>query len=362
MTFFAAWLSSRAERFMLTWSLGLLLVVGNILAFSSYNQVYNPFVGALAFALLVFGLAVIFGAAREFRLRRPRGQMILSIGIPGAVFVALPFALGLDGLGVIIGNLLAALLLGATAIEYWAGRKEAPLPIFAVVLLYAVCALSFLPCAALVILAGNLSIGAAPSNWAEDLNLTICIITLTGIGALSLSLNQSRLTQRHRHEAETDVLTGLLNRRAMFDRYGSSMLPANVAMILFDLDDFKSINDRFGHAVGDAVLRKFTAALRSAAGPDDLAVRMGGEEFALLVLEASTEGALKSAEAVRLAFEAEAMLTDAGLLQTTVSAGLCFSDAPIALEESLRRADSALYRAKRDGRNRVVACNLRLVA
>ena len=362
MTFFAVWLSSRAERFMLTWSLGLLLVVGNILAFSSYSRDYNPMVGALAFALLVFGLAVIYGAAREFRLRQPRGQLILSIAIPAGVVVALPFALGLDGLGVIIGNLMAAGFLLATAAEYWAGRKEAPLPIFGVVVLYAICGLSFLPCALIVLVEGQMAIGVPPRNWAEDLNLTVCIVTLTGIGALSLSLNQSRLTQRHRHEAETDALTGLLNRRALFDRYGSGDLPADTAVILFDLDDFKSINDRFGHAVGDAVLRKFTAALRTGLAPGDLAVRMGGEEFALVMLASSTEGALAAAEQVRSAFEGEAMLTDAGLLQTTVSAGLCFSDAPVALEESLRRADSALYRAKRDGRNRVVACNLRLVA
>lgn len=362
MTFFVVWLSARAERFMLTWSLGLLLLMGNIFAFTAYSTRFELAVGALAFGLLTTGLAVVLGAARQFRTRRSGLRLMLMAGVPAVAISTLPFAFGLDGLGAIIGNLVAALLLMGTAAEYWRGRREAPLPIFGLTLLYTVLGLSFLPCAVVIAMSSGLQLSEAPNGWAEDLNLVIAIIGMTGIGALSLSLNQSRLASRHRREAETDALTGLLNRRALFERHGRAELPARTAVILFDLDAFKAINDQHGHAAGDLVLRRFTAAINEVIGPGNTVSRMGGEEFAVVLLGATAESALQAAERVRALFEHEPIAAEGGMLSATVSAGLCFSEQPVSLDDALRSADTALYRAKRDGRNRVVACNLRLVA
>src|SRR6185312_10330108 len=81
----------------------------------------------------------------------------------------------------------------------------------------------------------------APENWAETINLIVSLTDIAGIGALSLGLNQVRLARRHKRDAETDSLTGLFNRRALFER--AKQLPATVAVIVFDIDHFKQVND-----------------------------------------------------------------------------------------------------------------------
>src|SRR5690606_35980742 len=121
-------------------------------------------------------------------------------------------------------------------------------------------------------------------------------------------------------------------------------LPARTAVVLFDLDAFKTINDQHGHAAGDLVLRRFTAAVRDRAGTTDMAARMGGEEFALVLIGTTAELALQRAERIRRLFAGEAIATESGLVTATASAGLCFTEEPIPLDEALRRADAALYR------------------
>ncbi|TGR62438.1 GGDEF domain-containing protein, partial [Mesorhizobium sp. M2D.F.Ca.ET.223.01.1.1] len=101
-------------------------------------------------------------------------------------------------------------------------RAEAPVHLIGVSLLYSLTAASFVLCAAVLAWDGKLVLGHAASNWAEDLSLVIVIASMTGIGALSLALNQGRLARHHQREAQTDALTGLLNRRALFDLHGKT--------------------------------------------------------------------------------------------------------------------------------------------
>ncbi|HUH76490.1 MAG TPA: GGDEF domain-containing protein, partial [Devosia sp.] len=199
--------------------------------------------------------------------------------------------------------------------------------------------------------------------WAEDLNSIVIIIGLTGIGALSLTLNQFRSVKLHRRQAMTDALTDLMNRRALFERFTAGALPEGSAVVMFDLDHFKSVNDLLGHAVGDQVLKMFAGLLRAGARPGDAAARLGGEEFCM-VLEASPHrSAAAVAETIRAAFEATAMSPCDGTVNTTVSAGVAISGVGgEPFEDLLRRADDALYRAKSAGRNRVHAPGPRLVA
>lgn len=205
-------------------------------------------------------------------------------------------------------------------------------------------------------------LGHAPNNWAEELNLIVSIAALAGVGALSLALNQARLARSHRREARTDVLTGLLNRRALFDTFNDGDLPPFTSLVVFDLDDFKAINDTYGHALGDEVIRQFAATLRSEIRAIDTAARLGGEEFAVVLPRSRSETAVQVAERVRRAFGEASVATAKGALRCTVSAGVASAAAGgEPLSEVLRRADDALYVAKRNGRNRVVAEPLRLV-
>ena len=171
---------------------------------------------------------------------------------------------------------------------------------------------------------GKLVLGHAPSNWAEELSLIIVIASMTGIGALSLALNQGRLARHHRHNALTDPLTGLLNRRALFDLHGDAPVGAFTAVVVFDLDNFKAINDEFGHATGDEVLKVFAKELAGNLRPADVAARMGGEEFALVLKRTLPETVEDTAERIRAAFAARRIETETGSLTCTVSAGFAF--------------------------------------
>jgi diguanylate cyclase (GGDEF)-like protein len=162
----------------------------------------------------------------------------------------------------------------------------------------------------------------------------------------------------YRNAASIDHLTGLLNRRAFLDaarglsaRRGDRGEP--VTMFMLDLDHFKVINDRFGHAVGDETLRTFAEVARTNMRENDIIGRLGGEEFAVIVPE-SIEFAARIAERLRAGF-AEAGVTIGGhAIGATVSIGAATSCDPEAdIHGLLARADAALYRAKHDGRNRV---------
>jgi diguanylate cyclase (GGDEF)-like protein len=125
-------------------------------------------------------------------------------------------------------------------------------------------------------------------------------------------------------------------------------------VLIFDIDHFKSINDRFGHAAGDEILKLFAAVVVSSLRTSDLSGRIGGEEFAAL-LPCSLEEAVIAAERVRRAFAASDIVCDQGPVDTTVSIGVAGGPAGTELDVLLAAADTVLYKAKRTGRNRVEA-------
>jgi diguanylate cyclase (GGDEF)-like protein len=166
----------------------------------------------------------------------------------------------------------------------------------------------------------------------------------------------------YRHAAATDFLTGLLNRRAFLEN--SLRLCAHqadssgpVTLLMFDLDCFKSINDRFGHVVGDEVLRLFAQVARRSTRANDIIGRIGGEEFAAIVAE-PLELAVPIAERIRAGFEAAATEVAGRSVHATVSIGAATSYELVTnIDALIARADVALYRAKGEGRNRLHAAD-----
>jgi diguanylate cyclase (GGDEF)-like protein len=185
-------------------------------------------------------------------------------------------------------------------------------------------------------------------------------------GRVGLALVNARLHQKTRDAAITDPLTAIHNRRhfdATLDRDDAirRRIPAERrrprSAILFDLDHFGRVNKRFGHQVGDRVLRLFADTLRARARNSDLVARYGGEEFVVILENASREEAMEIAEDVRVIFANQRVETGTGdRLTTTVSAG-CATLEPWEVEAALllERADVALAMAKAGGRNQVVA-------
>lgn len=159
--------------------------------------------------------------------------------------------------------------------------------------------------------------------------------------------------------ARIDPLTGLGNRRELQQRWGTlaAQLQAqarSLALAMIDVDHFKQINDRFGHAVGDGVLVALAALLRDAAGSDGLALRLGGEEFLLVLPDSASEAALERCQRLRQRVAAHGWELVAPGLLVRVSIGVAAAP-PYELRPLLARADDALYEAKRAGRNRVLA-------
>jgi diguanylate cyclase (GGDEF)-like protein len=167
--------------------------------------------------------------------------------------------------------------------------------------------------------------------------------------------------ERHAHELErlatTDDLTGLCNRRhflalAEAERRRHLRDQRPLALLIFDIDHFKSVNDRFGHDAGDAVIRHVADVCRGEIGGFGILARVGGEEFVMLLPETTGKQALMRAEAMRQRLEAHAFEVDGVRVKVTVSIGV--SEAPTSTDgigDLMKRADQALYQAKRDGRN-----------
>ena len=161
-----------------------------------------------------------------------------------------------------------------------------------------------------------------------------------------------------RAETNTDPLSGLLNRRG-FERAATDALSHHArqgipaAIVITDLDHFKSVNDMFGHAVGDKVIVAFAELLRSAARSNGIVGRLGGEEFAVLLTASDLAAARLFAEGVRLAFSTAALRDVPEQVHVTASFGVASLSGTESLSELLVRADAALYNAKKAGRDRV---------
>jgi diguanylate cyclase (GGDEF)-like protein len=186
--------------------------------------------------------------------------------------------------------------------------------------------------------------------------LLIMPLALTiAVAVLSTALMRSDVI--HRSEAVIDPLTGMLNRNSLKDRtfelsHQSERTGQPVGLIVGDLDHFKEVNDSYGHATGDAVLQDIAYVLRKQLRAFDLAYRIGGEEFLVLLPGANLEQSAAMAERLRMGVEAD---TVGGGLRVTMSFGVSAShtDSAFDYETVCAQADSALYEAKRRGRNRV---------
>lgn len=205
------------------------------------------------------------------------------------------------------------------------------------------------------------SVGNGMALAVNSTALLMFIAALVMQGFAILMLINDDLQKKMMALAEFDELTGLLNRRGMTNRFKRLYQRAlregtpEINLAVIDIDHFKTINDRFGHAVGDQVLSEVARRLESLVRPHDLCVRLGGEEFAVFWNGAPADMAAAMAERIRLAIGIRPFETREGLLRCTVSIGLSRMRPDESLEDFIDRADQALYVAKQGGRNKVVA-------
>jgi diguanylate cyclase (GGDEF)-like protein len=269
---------------------------------------------------------------------------------------------------VLLSSGIIAAYTWAAAYEFWRGRSEPLVSRWpAIFMLFAHGALYLLrtPLAAMLPWLPT-SNQVFESVWLTVLSFEALLFTIA-IAFILLAMAKERTEHRHKTAALVDPLTGIANRRA-FLQDGEAQLkrqmndPRPTAVILLDLDNFKSINDRFGHAVGDRVLRLFAETGNACVRRIDLFGRLGGEEFAALLVDTTRERAIAVAEQIRSSFADAAREVDGNPVNATVSIGVVIShDAVLDLSVLLAQADHALYRAKGNGRNRIEVASIELI-
>ena len=309
---------------------------------------------AMPNALLFIACGMIWNGARMFH-----GRPIL----PGALFIgAVAWFAAMQRTDfsqseyarVVLSSVIIAVYAFLTAFELRRERRRALARKWlgvAVPLLHSSVFLA--PVALLVLAPAGASVERLSALFAFE-----TVIYVVGIAFIVVIMAKERVALIHKTAAMTDMLTGLFNRRAflesadrMIAQRGRKSLP--ISVLLFDLDHFKSINDRFGHAVGDDALKVFARTVTKSLRATDVIGRLGGEEFAA-ILPATAAEAEMVANRVRKAFEAAGIEISSHQIGATVSIGVACAVPPVEIDALLARADKALYCAKGNGRNRAV--------
>jgi diguanylate cyclase (GGDEF)-like protein len=256
-----------------------------------------------------------------------------------------------------LGALVVAAYTFVIAFELWRERRKTLFSRCAAIVVPSLHAAIFLmPIGMRAFLPATLS-----SGWATVFALE-AIIYGVGTAFIVMLMVKDHHVHFYRHAATIDPLTGLLNRRAFMESARNlcaarSRRNEPVTLMMFDLDHFKSVNDTFGHAVGDDVLRVFAQVAGSSMRATDVVARLGGEEFAA-ILPGDIEVARKVAERVRANFEVAGKVVGEHAIGGTVSIGAATSHAPVTdIDALINRADVALYKAKHNGRNRMEAAD-----
>ena len=167
MTFFVNWLVSRADKVLLTWTVGTTFLVASVSIYSYFVEKFLPTTGVESFAAMQIGLIFFLGAAEQFRTGKLPIYKMIAIASLGIVATAIPMLNGYNGISFILFNIAAMLILFATAWEYWRCRAEAPALIATLSGLYSITGVSFFLCAVVLTQQRSWTLDQAPQNWAE---------------------------------------------------------------------------------------------------------------------------------------------------------------------------------------------------
>jgi diguanylate cyclase (GGDEF)-like protein len=321
------------------------------LASGRFGEMLSMALNAVGFV----ACGMVWNASRVFHGRKPN--------LPGLVLGALAWiaaAMSLppeaSAMRMTIGAGIVAAYAVLTAAELWSERRrtlQRRWPAIVVPVMHGFVLM-------LPILLGNLlhphDDKFSGSIWVTIFSVELVLYAVGTVFVIFMLVSERTVTA-HKKAASMDPLTGMFNRRGfaeasarVIEREANAGRP--VTVLIFDIDHFKSINDRFGHPAGDEILKLFAAVVVNSLRISDLSGRIGGEEFAALLPCSLQEGVL-AAERVREAFEGSGIVAETGPVDTTVSIGAAGGPAGTELDVLLAAADTALYQAKRGGRNRV---------
>jgi diguanylate cyclase (GGDEF)-like protein len=341
-----------------SWWGGAYLLGGfSVAAWSIESMVSPPLPYGTANSLLFLACGMIWSAARIFHGRRIlwaamfAGAAVWLAGCSIADIAQSPPS------RIVLSSLIVSSYTFLTAAELWRERRKTEVRRWSAIfvpILHGAVFLVPIPLASL--LPTERGVVSLAGSWISVFALEV-MLYVVGAAFIVLVLAKERSLRVQRDAALTNELTGMLNRRGFFAaarqllaRHAKSRAPVSVLML--DLDHFKSINDRFGHPLGDEVLKLFAAITHSSLRSSDIFARFGGEEF-VAMLPCAIEDAGVAAERVRSAFAGAAGVIAGCPVEATVSVGAASAPFCADVVALLGAADQALYRAKKNGRNRV---------
>jgi diguanylate cyclase (GGDEF)-like protein len=339
------------------WGAAYLVGGCSVAAWSLEGLISTPVPTGIANALLFIACGMMWNAARVFHGRPVKvsaligGAAIWLFACTFTDFAQWPAA------RIVLSSLIVASYTFATTAELWQERRKTlrrRWPAILVPMLHGAVFLFPIPLASL--LPEDQGVVTLSSGWVALFVLETMLYAV-GTAFIVLVLATERTMRIHKDAAVTDELTGLLNRRGVLQAaQGLITQQAQkgeaVSALMFDLDHFKSINDQFGHAIGDRALHLFGVTASASTRATDIVGRFGGEEFVAL-LPGNLANAKIVAERVRRAFESAGVAVAGCELNATVSVGAASGQPGTDIVALLAAADAALYRAKANGRNRV---------
>jgi diguanylate cyclase (GGDEF)-like protein len=310
-------------------------------------------------ALLFIAAGMTWTGARLFD-----GNRVSPVGVLGGAvawllatrltpFLATPHA------PVVFSSMIIAAYTFASAIEFWRGRQQdnllSRLPLIVMLSMHGAVYLARVPLAMMI--PGPKTEIFFSTAWFGVIGLE-SLLYMIATAFVLLAMAKERTEHEHKMAASIDPLTGIANRRSLLETAVRSLkqrsrTPQPVSALLFDLDRFKSINDRYGHAVGDRVLRCFADIAVTELRSTDLLGRIGGEEFGAVLFGADDVSAAATAERIRVAFAATRPGDASGQVSVSVGVASVAAHESTDIETLFARADEALYVAKARGRNRV---------
>jgi diguanylate cyclase (GGDEF)-like protein len=356
-----AWYQNREIRALGWWAVGHFVMCAGCALLSLRGFLPDVVSIDIANAMILIAAGIAWGGARLFDDRPVPMSGVLAGAILWLLACQLPVLDESINARIMLSSVIIAVYTIGAGCEVWRGRNIEPLisrwPLSATLFVHGfVYALRIWLVFAFPLAPGTSFFGAA---WFSIIGLeSLLYLIVSSFMILAMAKERSELV--HKTNAMLDPLTNIPNRRAFLDASMRRMRqrtrnPEPVTALLFDLDHFKSINDRFGHSVGDEVLRIFTAKAAAEFRSTDIMGRLGGEEFGALLFGAGEGTAVGTADRIRRALMVATAEMDGKHVDATVSVGVAVlsSDSTEDIADLLTRADNALYLAKERGRNRV---------
>jgi diguanylate cyclase (GGDEF)-like protein len=352
------WLINRNIPGASHWAVGYLLIATGVVLQGTQEQLHPIISIGLANHSFAAGFYIIWMGARIFqdKLALPLRNFVI---MHGALFISL-LLFGLESGALVERTILMSLLLGFISLliakDLLHRHTQHNLSNTIIGVIFALLAISFMARGITVEMlpqSGTIVTGGRHSQATYLFAIIFNIVVAFGF----IIMLTERLEKRLKQLADTDFLTGLKSRRAVVQTAERLISRANknsdpTSLVMLDLDNFKVINDTYGHPAGDALLCHFSKMMRDCFRPDDLIGRMGGEEFVAVLAKTKLKDAIKTAERLRTTFENQPALINGQDINATVSIGIATTEGGAkSFKQLFKEADHALYQAKGSGRN-----------